>query len=169
MVSKNQKGQSTIEFILTFAFAIGISFLFISQTLNLTIGFLVHYATYMGGRTFLTYDNGSNNLSSVINTAGNEAKKAFNRYSLTRFDIKPKVEVISPEQGSSLFSGVTAQYQRLLTPYKMVGGDKKATYHSEGFLGKEPTRNQCYQMTCLAVGLSQCDDGMDITLFDNGC
>jgi hypothetical protein len=169
MVDKNEKGQSTIEFILTFSFAIGISFLFISQTLNLTIGFLVHYGTYMGGRTFLTHDNSSNELSSVLATAGNAAKKSFARYGLTRFDIKPVVEVISPEQGTSLFSGITAQYQRLLTPYKMVGGGKKATYHSEGFLGKEPTRNQCFQLTCTAMGLSACTEAKDITLFDNGC
>jgi hypothetical protein len=169
MVNKNEKGQSTIEFILTFSFAIGISFLFISQTLNLTIGFLVHYGTYMGGRTYLSHDNSSSELSSVLNTAGNAAKKAFNRYSLTRFDIKPTLKVISPEQGSSLFSGITAQYQRLLTPYKMVGGSEKATYHSEGFLGKEPTRNQCFQLTCKAMGLSACSEAKDITLFDNGC
>jgi hypothetical protein len=169
MVDKNEKGQSTIEFILTFSFAIGISFLFISQTLNLTIGFLVHYATYMGGRTFLTHDTSSNELSSVLASAGNTAKKSFARYSLSRFDISPTVEIISPERGSSLFSGITAKYERLLTPYKMVGGGKKATYFSEGFLGKEPTRNQCFRLTCTAMGLSSCTEAKDITLFDNGC
>lgn len=170
MEIKNEKGQSTIEFILTFSFAIGISFLFVSQSLNITVGFLVHYATFMGGRTYLTYDNGSNELTSVYNSAGNAAKKAFDRYALTRFDIQPEVEIITAENSaSSLFSGVTAQYERLLTPYKMVGGGKKAMYHSEGFLGKEPTRNQCFQTTCLAMGIQGCSEAKDITLFDNGC
>lgn len=165
----NQKGQSSIEFIMTFSFALGVSFLFISQSLNQTIGFVVHYATYMGGRTFLSYDNGSNELERAIQEASIAATKSFKRYGVSKFDINPKVEVITPLDNSSLFTGVTAKYDRLLSPFKLVGGSSKAVYFSEGFLGKEPTRASCFIMTCKAVGLDACEGTMDVTLFDNGC
>lgn len=165
----NEKGQSTIEFIMTLSFALGVSFLFISQSLNSTIGFLVHYATFMGGRTFLSYDSGSNSATNSIDIAANRAVETFNRYTLTRYNISPQINMNKPTGNSSLFSGITAQYERLLTPYKMVGGGSKATYYSEGFLGKEPTRSSCRETTCGAMNLSSCSASMDITLFDNGC
>lgn len=171
----NQKGQSTIEFILTFAFAIGISFLFVANSLNMTTGFLMHYATFMSGRAFLTFDLNSQNLSSNLNGAERVAKDVFKNYKLTRFGVKnSNFEVFKPKpvgDNSNLFSGARAKFEKRLTPYRLVGGSAKATFMSEGFLGKEPPRIQCWKMICMAMTGGDCASSgeMDITVFDNGC
>ena len=63
--SGNQKGQSTAEFILTFGFVVLIVIVFIQMSLNLTKGYLVHYATFMASRSFLVQDN---NSATPVNT-----------------------------------------------------------------------------------------------------
>jgi hypothetical protein len=173
--NKNESGQSTIEFLLTFAFAIGLSFLFVSLALNKTTGFLVHYATFMSGRAFMSYDASSNTVESNLNSAERVAKDVFKLYGLNRFGVQQnQVKVQKPKpvgNVSNLMSGVTAQFQKKLTPYKLVGGGTKATFLSEGFLGKEPLRVQCWEMICRAMGIAACGTQaeMDITVFDNGC
>lgn len=175
---KNDKGQSTIEFILTFAFAIGISFLFVAHALNMTTGFLTHYATFMAGRAFMTYDANSNEVKSNLTAAKRVAIDVFNIYRLDRFGVQSNsVRVYDPPPYGSksvLFSGVTAEFEKRLTPYKLVGGSVKATMLSEGFLGKEPLKIECWEMTCRALGLSPSNCGgqntpMDVTVYDNGC
>lgn len=173
-INKDQKGQSSIEFIMTFAFAIGICFLFVSHAINMTTGFLAHYATFMSGRAFLTYDATSNTVGTNMNSAERIAKKVFNIYRLDRFGLPSSIKVYKPKpagQNSPLFSGVTVTFQKRLTPYKLVGGAVKATMMSEGFLGKEPLKIQCWEQTCRAMGIGKClEQGeMDITVYDNGC
>ena len=73
------EGQSTIEFLLTFIFSIGILILFISLGLNLTRGYIAHYATYMASRTYLTADNTSFTDTSSDSYAEQEAENVFNR------------------------------------------------------------------------------------------
>lgn len=176
--SNNDKGQSTIEFILTFAFAIGISFLFVAHALNMTTGFMTHYATFMSGRAYMAYDATSQDAASNYNSAKRVAKKVFNIYRVDRFGVKTssfKVNKSNPVGGNSaLFTGVSAQFEKRLTPYKLVGGSKKAVMLSEGFLGKEPLKIQCWEMTCRSIGLDPGKCGgqaspMDITVYDNGC
>ncbi len=175
IVKKDQKGQSTIEFILTFAFAIGICFLFIGHATNMTTGFLTHYATFMSGRAFMVHDATSDTVDTNMNSAARVAKKVFKIYRLDRFGVMDSdVKVLKPApsgQNSYLFSGVTALFRKRLTPYKLVGGGVKATMLSEGFLGKEPLKIQCWEMTCRAMGISKCAEQgeMDITVYDNGC
>lgn len=174
----NEEGQSTIEFILTFAFAIGLSFLFVAHALNMTTGFMTHYATFMSGRTFLSYDATSAEPVSNYNSAQRVATKVFNIYKLDRFGVNSStLRFNKPAPASSksvLFSGVSAKFEKRLTPYKLVGGSKKATMMSEGFLGKEPLKIQCWEMTCRAMGLQPGACGgaaspKDITVYDNGC
>lgn len=170
ILKKNEKGQSTIEFILTLSFAIGITMLFVSQALNMTVGFMVHYGTFMAGRTFLSHDSFGRDISQSIGQAGNVAKETFSFYNLQVLDISPVVKIVKPSDGNSLMSGVTAQYDKLLSPFKLILNGEKATFYSEGFLGKEPTRASCYQQTCFAIGSGgNCTANMDVTLFDNGC
>lgn len=175
ILKNNQTGQSTIEFILTFAFAIGISFLFVANSLNMTTGFLMHYATFMSGRTFLTYELNSNNPASNITGAERAAKETYRRYKLSRFGVKDSdFKVLKPKpigKNASIYSGAQARFKKRLTPYRLVGGSKKATFVSEGFLGKEPVRIQCWKMICMAISNGDCGENgeMDITAFDNGC
>ena len=56
MKIKNNKGQSTIEFILTFTAAVGFIFLFLKMALNYTDGYIVHHATFMASRAYLVGD-----------------------------------------------------------------------------------------------------------------
>lgn len=162
-IRQDESGQSTIEFVLTLSFAIGITMLFVSQALNMTVGFMVHYGTFMGGRTYLVFDG------NVDSEAGEEAKRTFEKYNLNNFDINPRVTVVN-KQNSVLFTGITAQYDKLLSPFRLILNGEKATFYSEGFLGKEPTRKTCHQQTCYAVGGDGvCGAKWDVTLFDNGC
>ena len=77
LIQDNDDGQSTIEFVMTLSFAIGMTMLFVSQALNMTVGFMVHYATFMGGRTYLTADNAQE--TSITSFARQEAIRAFER------------------------------------------------------------------------------------------
>ncbi len=170
-IQNSEKGQSTIEFLLSLTFAIGITMLFVSQALNMTIGFMVHYATYMGGRTYLSYDTFGVDAGSSISEAGNEAKRAFNRYQLEQFDVTGlELKIHSPSDGTALTAGLTAQYAKLLSPFKLLLDGEKATFYSEGLLGKEPVRATCMKAVCVSVGANgTCSSDMDVTLFDNGC
>ncbi|HXH73379.1 MAG TPA: hypothetical protein VNJ08_00325 [Bacteriovoracaceae bacterium] len=52
-----------------------------------------------------------------------------------------------------------------------ITGESTLEMVSESFLGHEPTRAQCANRTCFGitnVGES-CENGMDITLYDDGC
>jgi hypothetical protein len=162
-IHKDESGQSTIEFVLSLSFAIGITMLFVSQALNMTIGFMVHYGTFMAGRTYFSYD------SLTDSETNDEARKTFNNYKLSNLDIDPQLKVINKED-SVLFTGVTAQYDKLLSPFRLILDGEKAVFFSEGLLGKEPTRATCYEQTCHAMGANgNCSVALDVTLFDNGC
>jgi hypothetical protein len=171
MKFNNEKGQSTIEFVLTFGFAISFIVLFIYLALNMTTGFVLHYATFMSSRTFLSYDSSSNSSEAVISQAEEMAQKTFNSYQLHRLKIKTSdFKVNKPGQiNNALFVGVHARFKKPVSPLKNIGGGIEATYLSESFLGKEPMRIECYEEICNAMGLGGCSKAYDVTLFDNGC
>lgn len=172
-LDKNEKGQAAIEFLLVFAFAIGITFLFMSMAINSTQGYMAQYANYMASRTFLTYDNSSNsNFDSAINAASGKARDVFRSYPLDAFEIpRNGFDIKKPMSSapSSLFAGTTFQFRKRLTPFKLVGGGSMVTYYAESFLTKEPSRFACFQGSCHGIGQSSCSFGIDATLFDNGC
>ena len=171
MVVNNQKGQSAIEFILTFVFAIGVTFLFVNQAINLTGGYLVHYVNFMSARAYLVHDVGSNVPSEQA--AEGKAREVFKSYKLEDFNINASFEVITSEAANALFTGTVMQFEKKLSSIPMVGGGQTANFYSESFLGKEPSRFTCYQMVCAAITGSQggCNGSTDsdLTLFDNGC
>ncbi|MCO4753810.1 MAG: hypothetical protein KC478_04985 [Bacteriovoracaceae bacterium] len=155
---------------MTFAFGIGLTLLFVSLAVNMTRGYLVHYANFMASRTFLSYDSASTNtIESSLNSAGNRARDTFNRYPLASFDINALFKVNRPLEKNQALSGTTAIFKERMTPFNMVGGTNEANFLSESFLGKEPVRLQCLQSVCQSMGLGTCGSIMDITVFDNGC
>ena len=176
-ILNNDSGQVAIEFILTFVFALGVTFLFVSQALNMTEGYFVHYANYMASRTYLVHEVGSNDENSNFRAAEQEAKKTFDRYGLRNFGVNPTFEVETPAGigGSSvLFTGTTAYFEKDLSSFQVIGGGAKAKLLSESFLGKEPARITCAQMICQAImgDRGSCQGGsagLEITLYDNGC
>jgi len=171
ILKKNQKGQATIEFLLVFAFALGVTFLFLNLAINSTQGYIVHYANFMASRTFMSYDGGSNNLQNSISGAANASRRVFQRYPLEAFDIKAQFNVLKPTLGASnaLYSGTTSVFEKRITPFKLVGGGAKVIMFSESFLSKDPVRFACWKGTCSGIGQNSCDFGLDTTLFDNGC
>ena len=125
-IHKDESGQSAIEFILTFAFALGVTFLFVNQARNMTEGYLVHYANFMASRAYLTYDTGGNNKQGIIRDAGDFAEDVFKDYKLQIFGVEAKFEVIDRNRGSALFSGTVAQFEKPLSSLPVVG--KKNVY-----------------------------------------
>lgn len=166
----NESGQASIEFLLTFSFGIGFTILFLGLALNMTKGYLVHYANFMASRTYLSHDiAATESLESALNQAEKMAEETFKSYPLGAFDIAVDLKVNSPLEVPALMSGTTATFMERLTPFSLVGGDSEAVFHSESFLTKEPPRLQCLRSVCQAMGLSNCTNVLDITAFDNGC
>ena len=66
---KNNRGQSTAEFILAFAFMSLFVIVFIQMAQNYVKGYVIHYATFMTSRSYMVQDNGSILISGVRSTA----------------------------------------------------------------------------------------------------
>ena len=170
----NQKGQSAVEFILTFSFALGVTFLFVNQALNITSGYLVHYVNFMSARAYLVHDGGINAPGSMFTQAKNKAIQVFESYNISEVGVDATLEVFSPNDNNGLFTGTVMQFEKRLSALPVVGGGKKALFYSESFLGKEPLRITCAKMICAAMTGNQdtCAsrfDNTDMALYDNGC
>ncbi len=172
-IRDNEKGQSAVEFILTVAFALGMTFLFVNQALNLTAGYLAHYQNFKAARAYFTFETGVNNQQTNLTQAIHKVEKVFNNKLLEAFGAEEgKFKVITNRTGSAIFSGTVFQFKMPISTLPFVGGEDKALLYSESFLGKEPTRVICQEMVCAAISgdTKKCSSGdMDIVLYDNGC
>jgi hypothetical protein len=187
-----QDGQSTIEFIVTLMFALGVIFLFVNISINYSAGYLVHYATFMASRTYLTVDSNGNQPGASENIAAQAAFETFRRFQMSAvgvpttgvmppggsgngFYINPFSSVSNSQQ--ALFVGAYARYEKPLSFFKVLAGDTPVTFVSESYLGKEPVRADCWQRTCQAIMLGvkgtpdvcSPSNSNDFTVFDNGC
>jgi hypothetical protein len=172
MMINNQKGQATIEFILSMILVLAFLFLFITLGINHTLGYVVQYVTYMSGRTYLSYDNGSNEIESAIQSAESESKKTFARFKLDAIGLSPsQLQINSPlEIEKKVYVGVYYFFQKPFNLYSIGNNeDNQTNFLSEAFLGKEPTNIDCYNQVCSAMGITNCSKASDVTLFDNGC
>jgi hypothetical protein len=172
----NDSGQSTIEFILTFAFGLSLILLIFNSAMNHVTGYLVHYATFMSSRTYLTsesFNGGIGNVEISYQQARQEATAVFNRYNLGMFNVAPggfKVHPAGRGQNTYLSVGTSTTFERTIDIMGQLTGNRKVTLISESFLGKEPTRAVCATRVCEAVtGQSSCQSEMDVTLYDDGC
>jgi hypothetical protein len=169
----NDSGQSAIEFILTFMFAFGITFLFVNHTLNITGGYLAHYVNYMSARTYLTVEAGADGFEQNNTFAIRQAKSVVDRFPLKAYGVNAKFEAINYQDASALFTGTTLYFEQKVSLMPVVGGKEKGRFLSESFLGKEPTITNCLQMACQAITGSResCKDiaQKSVTLYDNGC
>lgn len=174
----DRKGQSSIEFVIIFSFSIGFLILFLSLAINMTLGYLVHYATFEASRVYLVKDQ----ASQVVDTSESwamkevESMKAINNLSWTQIfkNRQFKMEGASgfkfnrPGQVISEFVGVYFSYKRRLSDYSLLTGNEKVEYVSESFLGKEPVRSECLERICSKMKGS-CTSQVEVTAFDNGC
>lgn len=173
----SEDGQSTIEFIFTFSFAVTLIFLIFNSAMNYTSGYIVHYANFMASRTYLTYEKYTGNYGQsdlVISDGVQAATEVFNKYNLQVFNLKNlEFKVNTPDGDNShyLTVGTYVLFEQKIDPMARITGQKILEKVSESFLGKEPSRVECATRTCKSMtGKETCDEGSyDITLFDNGC
>jgi hypothetical protein len=189
---KNEQGQSTIEFIMTFMFGLGVVFLFVNVAVNYSVGYLVHYATFMASRTYLTVDSGAGAPAASEGVATAASLDTFRRFRMSTFDIEVASVLPggSPDPGfhinsfssvsnseQALLVGAYTVFERPLSSFRFVVGNTRATLVSESYLGKEPVRADCWQRTCQAIMMgvtgnpNACSGSgaEDFTVYDNGC
>lgn len=176
---KNSQGQSTIEFLIVSVFSIGILAVFIQLAINLTGGYLVHYATYMASRTFMVHDtaNASSIESDYRGTSIQKAEEVFKSYQVKLFgvyDSNSKLEFNlwdNDQQKDYFFTGAYYHYRQPMSIFNYFGGGINSVMRSESFLGKEPTRGECWARTKEAIKTLKIPSGSlrYTTVFDNGC
>lgn len=171
---RNEAGQVAVEFILTLAFGLGVSFLFISLTFNYTVGHAVHYVNYMVSRSFLVYDISNESVESNIRSAVTQAQRVYESYRLDRFNVPNDALTIyapgsSGNAENALFVGSTLKYSGNLSLFRNLADIEALNFYSESFLGKEPLRSECHQRICEGMGMQNCNDDLLITMYDNGC
>jgi hypothetical protein len=177
MKIKNEEGQSTVEFILTFAFGVSLILVIFNTAMNYATGYLVQYATFMASRVYLTSDNFTGNIGITapsLSGSKQRAQEAFNSYNLSIFNVPNSNFNINAagntDDSTYLTVGAFTTFDLTIDPLGKLAGQKKLEMVSESFLGKEPTRAECASRVCHAVtGDVNCDRSFDITLFDNGC
>lgn len=175
----NQKGQSTIEFLITFVFSTGILFLFISLGLNFTSGYLAHYATFMSSRVYLTSEQGSNDSSSTDNFAKTQTQDFFAKFKLNQFGINKSSlgngDIFDPDNppGNKYeYVGVKIEFDRKLNIAGFADGGQKLHLISESYIGREVVRADCKQRIWDAMGSGMAQENsvtVHITAEDNGC
>ena len=173
-IQNNEKGQSAIEFILTFAFGLGIVFLVSIQGLNVTKGFFVHYVNFMTSRAYLVDDRGIDVEQGMLQSAQEKASQVFNSYALGEIGVQAQNRIIAPRDGRGVYVGSVTQFSEAISALPIIGGSTRVNLYAESFLGREPFRITCFQQTCLSLTGSggTCEgssDQLDLVVYDNGC
>lgn len=176
---KNEKGQSTIEFIIVSVFAFGFLAIFIQLAINLSGGFFVHYATFMASRTFLVADFADSNADrSYTGPVENITTEVFEEYNVKPYgvyDPNASLRINSIPNGNTnefIYTGVVYKYTQPMSVFGIYGANAQSTMVSESFLGKEPTRGECLERIRFVMRqLNFLDAVQDkhVTVFDNGC
>ncbi|MBI2521630.1 MAG: hypothetical protein HYV97_14540 [Bdellovibrio sp.] len=164
---KKCSGQSTIEFLVTFGFTLLLIFILLKISLNVTNGFLVHYATYSASRAFLVADNLGNTPNDDL--AESKALSVFGKI------VAGNTVTVQPQKISlaekSVFLGVRAEFTQKFAFSDVIGGEQPITFISESYIGRTPLMSECVIRTCDAIkhldGSIVCD--LNVTLEDNGC
>jgi len=167
-IIKNKRGQSTIEFLCSFAFIITILFVYVKIAMNLTNGYVVHYATYVASRVFLTNDNFSKTADGADGNAETQAKNVFGKI-IKGGNVDFKINK-SSTVNNKVFVGAIAIFQQTFAFSDLIGGKNPIKFVSESFLGRLPTHGECGERICDAVkaaGATDCTTNVTIT--DDGC
>ena len=173
----NNKGQSTIEFIMSFVFIFGFIFSFLKLALTYTDGYLVHYATFMASRAYMVYENNSNQPGGGDGPAEKKALEVFDKFKLPLLikghngHLKFNDPDSQADPTTSLYVGAYSSYSDFII-LPTLGGRKNLQLRSESFLGREPTRSECFFQVCSGLGEAAgqgqyCD--IHSTVADNGC
>jgi len=167
---KSDQGQSTIEFLMTFAFVFAMLFLFIKIALNFTNGYLVQYANFMASRAYLVHDTNQAETT-AYNSAFQRARQVFDLYKISSFmnDFSGTLKVNNPGAVLPFYVGTFVEYDEKFSLSKVMGGAFPMSFRAESFLGKEPVRRDCAKRVCKALTMSAGNCTEYTTFFDNGC
>lgn len=167
----NEEGQSTIEFLSTFAFAFSLVFLFIKIAMNFTNGYLIQYANFMASRAYLVRDT-NQTPNSVYTASLTRAREVFNQYKVPVFmpSFGGQVQANSPSSGVlSFYVGTYVDYDERFSLSRLMGGAAPLEFRAESFLGKAPVRRECSLRVCKAFEMAGGNCTAYTTAFDNGC
>lgn len=166
-------GQSTIEFILSFAFILGILLTFIKISFNFTGGYLVHYATFMASRAYMVVDINSNDPVGSEARAMAVAQRAFNEDGLRAVGVRTDGlsfnAVNGSYNGNPVYVGTFTDFSTRFSLASFMGGQAPLDMRSESFLGREPTMATCHKRVCDALSIINSNCSFFTTLYDNGC
>ena len=167
----DSKGQSVIEFLLTFGFTVMILFVFVKITINVTNGFMVHYATYMTSRSFLVHDNHAKTESSTDVEAERFAKAEVFDKILTSWKGSAPVFNRPASVTNKVYTGVRVDFEQNFAFGNMIAGNDPINFKSESFLGRIPVVGECVKGVCAGItgGEETCGNDGNTTLYDNGC
>lgn len=155
---QNSRGQSTVEFIVSFSSVFLFIFFFIKLSFNYTEGFLIHYSTFMASRSYLVQDNGRNDMS--------DPRRIFNFFTPNDSHAASRLKSISEE---GIFRGLYYDFEQKFSPSNIIGGSGSMKLTSESYIGKEPTAQECISRICAILGNSGPNCNTFKTFADNGC
>ncbi|MCO4795511.1 MAG: hypothetical protein KC493_17460 [Bacteriovoracaceae bacterium] len=172
-MTKNEEGQSTVEFIISFMMVIGFVFLYVKMALNFTNGYVVHYANFMASRALLVQEANSNQVDGSDTKSRQVAEEVWNGFNVE--DVLGGIEITKDFNmpgavDNNLFVGTIVEYEDRFSIFGNVGTTDKLKFKSESFLGKEPTIAECVERICeafRALGAGGCNH--NTTVMDNGC
>jgi hypothetical protein len=169
VIKNNEKGQSTVEFLMTFVFIFGIMFVYVKIALNFSRGYMIHLANYQASRAYLISDLNSNQAAGSDGAAATAATKVWKSYYNDFTGTDPVAN--SPNFGGrSIFVGTYVEYKEKFSFGFPFSAMDPMEMRSESFLGREPTRQTCLERVCKSMkdlGAPSCEAHM--TLSDNGC
>lgn len=174
LTPNNQSGQSTIEFLMSFIFAIGFLLIAIKTAFNITNGFIYHYATFMASRAYYVQDNNSNNPQGTDGRAEQIANEVLQSFRLEQAlpSISPTVTFLDPE-GSQVKAhvGMRVEFTQKMTLGSLIGGDQEVNFVSESYLLRSPVVSECLERVCAALTESGSGGNCSThtTVADNGC
>lgn len=163
---KNNKGQSTIEFLSTFTFVIAFFFVFAKIGLNYTHSYLLQYANFMASRAYLVADNKIPNDS----LARAKANQVFESFNVVNCNPECTLSFNSKQTSPWFLTGTYLDFETKFSLMQVLTGDIDMKFRIESFLGKEPTIRECLQRVCQSfseVG-GNCSSTLS-TIYDNGC
>lgn len=165
-----QKGQSTIEFLISFTIIFGMTFFIVKTTMNYGNGFYLHWATYAASRVYLTLDTSDNGagIGNVFSRAQAKGRELFEAYGINGATVQFNDMNTA---GRPVLIGAFAEFDSKFSPMANIGSDDKINYRSESFLGKEPPRGYCHEriLERIQQGSKSTDISKFMTVFDNGC
>ncbi len=159
-----QKGQSTIEFLLTIVLLLAFTLFFFQVSMIFAFGNFVHYATFMSARSYLAAGNSTQDqFDRAKKVMGRTVKRSENMTGIDRFpsiargdgdgdprgvEIGPGSNYIDGNRDLSWMQGVRYTFRSRLYLLPLAGRFDRSLQNfvkltSESWLGKEPSAEEC--------------------------